>query len=64
MLMEKVAVADLNPGDKILIGETEFIYHLKRSEVCGVCGETYETGLISYRQARAFSMISNIQAFT
>lgn len=45
---EKVAVADLTPGDKILIGETEFIYHEEWLEICGVCGETYETDLISY----------------
>lgn len=45
---EKVAVAELTPGDKILIGETEFIFHEEWIEICGVCGETYETDLISY----------------
>ena len=41
-------MAELTPGDKILIGETEFIYHEEWIEICGVCGETYETDLISY----------------
>ena len=49
MLMEKkLQWQSLLQGDKILIGETEFIYHEEWLEICGVCGETYETDLISY----------------
>lgn len=45
---EKIAKAELIPGDKILVGVTEFIYHEEWLEICGICGTTYETELISY----------------
>lgn len=44
---EKIAKAELIPGDKILVGVTEFIYHEEWLEICGICGTTYETELIS-----------------
>ncbi len=36
-------------GDKDLIMKLN-LYTTKSTEICGVCGETYETDLISYRQ--------------
>ena len=44
----KASCASLTPGDKILIGTTELIYHKEWIEICGISGKTYETDLISY----------------
>ena len=40
--------AELVSGDKILIGTTEIIYHDGWLEICGICGNTFETDFVSY----------------
>ena len=40
--------AELVSGDKILIGTTEIIYHEGWLEICGICGNTFETDFVSY----------------
>ncbi len=44
----KMQSADLIPGDKLLIGNTEIIYHSDWIDICGEHGETYETELFTY----------------
>lgn len=44
--------AELVSGDKILIGTTEIIYHEGWLEICGICGNTFETDFVSYIKNR------------
>ena len=44
---KKTREAKLSPGDKLLIGICELIYHEDWLEICGILGESFETSLMT-----------------